>query len=510
MNKELQYSQPFSLRRGKKERGSENGSFHPLLQKGLVGGFILLLAVFTLQAQARTHKKTATKTPALTEALALYNSQKYSEAETVYAAILKKKPADGVTNFGYANCLIKEDKKELAIAPLQIAVNKKITEAYPLLVDIYWELYYFDEAASTIEEYLTNARIDSVNAQKYRALLPKAMLGAQLIRRVEEITIVDSLQVDKKNFFTHYPIGKDLGTVFLSQVVKKNAQPSDAMAYRSQRGDRILFADSVHGKSQLFSAFQMLDTWSDPTPLSATVNDSGTSFNCPFMLPDGVTLYYTAKGENSLGGYDMFVTRFNSERNDYFPPQNVGMPFNSPYNDYFMVIDEMDNIGWFATDRFQPAGKVMIYTYIPNAEPKIIQSDDKDYIRRAAQLKTYKTGKKPVLSIITNHDSSTSETSGFQFVINDAFTYTSISQFKSKEALSYYQTGDSLEREQKSIQQQLEQKRAEYVSAGADSEKSRLRSEILALEQRSNALINKPQRYYKMARQAEIETVQGK
>ena len=35
------------------------------------------------------------------------------------------------------------------------------------------------------------------------------------------------------------------------------------------------------------------------------------------------------------------------------------MPFNSPYNDYMYVIDEYNNLGWFASDRYQPEGKGM-------------------------------------------------------------------------------------------------------------------------------------------------------
>ena len=77
----------------------------------------------------------------------------------------------------------------------------------------------------------------------------------------------------------------------------------------------------------------------------------------PFITPA------TAK---DLGGYDIFVTRYNTNTDTYLVPENVGMPFNSPYNDYMYVIDEYNNLGWFASDRFQPEGKVCIYVFIPN------------------------------------------------------------------------------------------------------------------------------------------------
>ncbi|MFR3186749.1 MAG: hypothetical protein ACLTOV_01045 [Phocaeicola sp.] len=43
----------------------------------------------------------------------------------------------------------------------------------------------------------------------------------------------------------------------------------------------------------------------------------------------------------------------------------MGMPFNSPYNDYMYALDDFNNLGWFATDRFQPEGKVCIYVFAP-------------------------------------------------------------------------------------------------------------------------------------------------
>ena len=70
-------------------------------------------------------------------------------------------------------------------------------------------------------------------------------------------------------------------------------------------------------------------------------------------MSDGITLYYASDGEGSLGGYDIFVTRYDSENGNYLRPDNIGMPFNSPANDYMYAIDEFNNIGWFASDRYQ-------------------------------------------------------------------------------------------------------------------------------------------------------------
>ena len=96
----------------------------------------------------------------------------------------------------------------------------------------------------------------------------------------------------------------------------------------------------------------------------------------PFFLNDGVTLYYASNGEGSIGGYDIFITRLNLENNTYLKPENVGMPFNSIYNDYMMAVDEMLNIGWFVSDREQIPGKVTIYLFIPNSSKQTYNLDE--------------------------------------------------------------------------------------------------------------------------------------
>jgi len=443
------------------------------------------------------------------EGQALFNNHKYAEAAKAYSLLLKKRPNDGNAHFGYAQCQLKLGNKEEAIKSLQIAVNKKIIAAYPLLCDLYFDQYNFEDAVATLQNYLATPKITVEESQKYTRLLEKAKIGVQMLQHVESITIVDSLQVNKHDFYTYYSIGKDIGTIFPSRQIKKNA-PEGMMAYRSQRGDRVVFADSLKHKIGLYGSFQMLDSWSDPTPLSDQVNGSGTMINYPFVSSDGVTLYFSAQGSNSLGGYDLFVTRYNSKENNYFAPQNLGMPFNSPYNDYLMVVDEINSVGWFASDRYQPEGKVMIYKYIPNSEKQLIQTTDTTYLRNAAQLKTYKKGKltkaQPKASVETVQ--AKRMPTGFQFRVNDTLTYSSLTQFKSEKARQYIQQADSLSQQLKTLQNELNTQRKAYSSTDSAEEKKKIQPEILRLEQEVNSMLNMPQKMSGMARQEELNALQ--
>ena len=56
------------------------------------------------------------------------------------------------------------------------------------------------------------------------------------------------------------------------------------------------------------------------------------------------------------------------------------------------VIDEFNNLGWFASDRYQPEDKVCIYVFIPNATKKVYNYEETDPQRliRLAQIHSIK------------------------------------------------------------------------------------------------------------------------
>ena len=42
------------------------------------------------------------------------------------------------------------------------------------------------------------------------------------------------------------------------------------------------------------------------------------------------------------------------------------MPYNSPYNDYMLVMDEGTGLGWWASDRGAAPDSVTVFIFVPN------------------------------------------------------------------------------------------------------------------------------------------------
>ncbi|MBL7890166.1 MAG: PD40 domain-containing protein [Bacteroidia bacterium] len=91
----------------------------------------------------------------------------------------------------------------------------------------------------------------------------------------------------------------------------------------------------------------------------------GADINTPedegglFLAPDGKTLFFTSKGHNSMGGYDIFKTV--NENGKWSTPVNLGYPINTVKNDYCFSLSVDAQTGYFTSDRTGGFGERDLY-----------------------------------------------------------------------------------------------------------------------------------------------------
>lgn len=413
------------------------------------------------------------------EAETHFNEGRYSEAYNTYSLLLKKDRHDALLNYKAARCLIAMKRYEEAEPLLDFAAGRKVKNAWYYLYEVYYNTYQFDKAIDAITTYMQEARLSDGALAVSQALLEKARTAANLYTKVEDVTIVDSIRVLKSRLLDAYHLQSMLGSIF---YISNDSLQS--VGYTTGRGDKQIVPVRQDSAVNLAVTYKLLDTWGDTLRISSNVN---TAFeeNYPFELADGITLYFASKGHGSLGGYDIFMTRFSSASNDYTIPLNIGMPFNSPANDYMLVLDDLAGRGWFATDRFQHSDSVMVYCFIPNAERRIVDDTDAEHYRRAAMLLEYnRLDSSETASSATEEDLETPDRTAreMNFLINDGLVYTSITQFRSPEALQRYSELQDLNKRSRTLAILLEGKRREYMVADDEADRASLRIEVLGLE----------------------------
>lgn len=444
----------------------------------------------------------------LEEAKSWYLEGRYAEALPVFQREYLNDADNAALNQWVGVSLLKTGKILEAEKYLTFAAGKKIPESFIYLGELYARTYRFEEAE---EEFMKYERANRRNEEALSNLAVKREEADKLrrtVNRTEDVQIIDSLVLPKTAFLKAYHLSHSAGSLMPVNDFFQNPEVSDKTLFMNERKDKIYYSqESTDHGFALFTMEKLLDSFGNEQKLSESVNMDGDQAY-PFVLSDGLTLYFASTGHQSLGGYDLYITRYNMTTDAYLTPNQLNMPFNSPFNDYMMAIDEKKGIGWFASDRYQTADSVCVYTFIPNEKVTLIESDDTAYLSRRARIasiaETWKANSDYTsLRAIAQQEtvSPKAATADFLFVINDETTYHQLSDFKSSRARSLFSQILGLERQLRELNKELSEKRDQF--AGSSSVNNTLGSSILALEKETDSLFRQIERLKLQARNEE-------
>lgn len=94
--------------------------------------------------------------------------------------------------------------------------------------------------------------------------------------------------------------------------------------------------------------------WGDAERLDTTIN-SDFDDRSPYLDASGRYLFFSSKGHNTMGGFDIFVSVI--EDGGFSKPINLGYPINSIKNDLFFTISHDLQIAYFSSDRIEGQGE---------------------------------------------------------------------------------------------------------------------------------------------------------
>ncbi len=202
-----------------------------------------------------------------------------------------------------------------------------------------------------------------------------------LLPATAKVMFIDSVVVAKNDFLSHIPLNAESGKLSV-----KNRKGKDVLAqYETELGDRRFYALGDTASTALYMQTKVGNDWGQQSCLADISDEDYHWQNYPFLCADGVTLFFSATGPNAVGGRDIFMTSYDSDKDEWLLPQNYGLPFNSTANDYLLAIDDLDTLGWLVSDRHQHADSVCIYTFVPTQVRKNFAADNLS----TAQLEHY-------------------------------------------------------------------------------------------------------------------------
>lgn len=400
-----------------------------------------------------------------------------------------------------------KDVKEIketqdVVAPKPAPTTYPVMEVSTDEIDIMIDNMKYKEAGDKLKKNITQAKRRRKDTSVMDAQLERCNRGVQALRGTDHVVVVDSVVVDKQTFLAAYNISDEMGKVAMTNKGRTTE-------FTTQLGNKVYASEPDKESLQLYTYY--LENGRRTEKKLVEGLDVDGDINYPFLMSDGSTLYFAARSSEGLGNYDLYITRYDYDEDKYYRAESLGFPYNSYANDYMMVVDEERHIGWFASDRYQPEGKVCIYTFIPNSSrhPYDYENDPLAEIITAAKLRPIKatwtkeneTARQQALMTLKKASQSDKQQTNYEFtlVINDQKTYHFYREFRSPQAKLQCKEWMDKSAQLKEVGKKLQTQRDSYRKSKGNKE------QLLKLEQQYERLLQETAEAEKLTRNLELQ-----
>ncbi|WP_303311339.1 OmpA family protein [Hymenobacter sp. BT730] len=167
----------------------------------------------------------------------------------------------------------------------------------------------------------------------------------------------------------------------LNDNINSNQFESDA--YITPDGLTIYFSTGKYSEDGTLDIYyatrQPGGDWGEAKSVGSNINTKYDD-DSPFLSKDGKTLYFSSRGRNTMGGYDIFKSEYDSIGRRWGQAENMGYPINTPDDDSYYRLSPDGSYAYLSSYRIGGYGEKDIYTinYIKNAiiRGKVISSRD--------------------------------------------------------------------------------------------------------------------------------------
>lgn len=292
------------------------------------------------------------------EAQKAFRNKEYATALPLYAIMVKNDPGDPFMNYYYGVCLLKSTRnKAKAIACLEMAAHFKDVprDVFLYLAEAYHLSYMFKDAMRSMEEYKKYAKPGDPNQATLLQLFNYCKSGAELMSDQVNIEVIRRAQVQETNLLSNYnpdfindklmyktdffcsAIDKKKEKLLMCKVGKEDVYHA---SYGVKEGETDLYRNAALPNGS-FGAAQSLGP-----DINTTMDE-----NYPYVSKDRKTLYFSSKGHNSMGGYDIFKCTRADSLSPWGKPENMGFPINSTYDDILYIPDPENRYASFCSNR---------------------------------------------------------------------------------------------------------------------------------------------------------------
>ena len=318
--------------------------------------------------------------------ISLFKDGKYAEAVAEIEPIVRSNDRDAKANYymGAAqicgNIDISEGMKRVKFAQIKGFVG----DSHFYLGRAYQLTYEFEQAIQSYARFAKTSKDDKMirQAELYTA---QCEASIPLANKIFSINVIDKYRVTADSLLAVYKPSHEVGHIGRNDEFFESDIDPDGVLYITERGDAVYFSvANGAGKDKLYKIEKLLDGWGDMTALAGLESEGNDRM--PVMMTDGTTLYFSSDRAGGMGGFDIYRATYDPEAGSFGQPVNMGVPFNSAFDDYLFVGDEYRKRAWFASNRHTSADSVMVYEIVWDESVIRNFAQTTEDIKRAAQL----------------------------------------------------------------------------------------------------------------------------
>lgn len=326
--------------------------------------------------------------------------------------------------------------------------------------------YDFAEAENVYLQLLDSLDVveDSLVVKDVRERLRMSENGKNMSRFVQVPQAAGKRRFGQEAFFLAYPL-EDRSWRVLPNVLDADAGHEFVKSLYAPAWNDVLYFSAEGPSGTRDIMMTMLDdtVWTAPVPV-AGLSDQSADEIYPMLSPDGKTLFFASDGLYGVGGYDLYRSVWDEQRQKWSAPQNMGFPYSSPADDFLYVESEDGDYALFASNR--ECGKDSVYVYAIRYEDYPVHAPMTDPF----ELQELALVNPPITEI---------EEEVVTDIPDNALTIRYMEKMEEVRVLR-----DSIA----STSASLETLRNEYVFGNDPAERARLTNEILQLETRIPSL----------------------
>lgn len=204
-----------------------------------------------------------------------------------------------------------------------------------------------------------------------------------LAERCANPRVVARERFSREDFFLYYPLPK--GSWHASPNI---FDPDGGYPLFLPEGEDLVYfsARDLSGSRSLFLSEERADSlWRAPRHPGEALLSRGTEV-FPMLSPDRRTLYFASDGLPGMGGLDLFSCTWDDVNATWGEPVNMGIPINSPADDFLLCDTEDGHYTVFASNR--SCGKDSVYVYVLEyeADPLRTPVHDQESLDRLLEL----------------------------------------------------------------------------------------------------------------------------